>query len=129
LEDFFMPSRTSIRFVRPAELTAQLPCAYAAVTGPGGTVFTAGACPFDKDGNTVSVGDVTAQFGRRWRTSSLTWAPNLTDVVTTTIYVALTDRADLVRAWVLSGRHSVITTLRARCWVSVFSAIPISSSR
>lgn len=55
------------------------------------------------------------RLGRRWRTSSLPWAPNLTDAVKTTIYVASTDRADLVRAWgvirAAFGDHDAPSTL------------------
>jgi hypothetical protein len=36
-----------IEFVRPAGLSDAAPSAYAAVSDPGRTVFTAGACPLD----------------------------------------------------------------------------------
>jgi enamine deaminase RidA (YjgF/YER057c/UK114 family) len=56
-----MPSEPTITFVRPQHLTTTPPYAYAAVTGPGQFLFTAGACPLDTDGNTVAVGDFTGQ--------------------------------------------------------------------
>jgi enamine deaminase RidA (YjgF/YER057c/UK114 family) len=42
-------------------LYRDVPYAYAAITPPGATVFTAGACPLDADGVVVAPGDIEAQ--------------------------------------------------------------------
>jgi enamine deaminase RidA (YjgF/YER057c/UK114 family) len=113
-----MSSEPAITFVRPAELTARAPYAYAAVTGPGQLVFTAGACPLDADGQTVAVGDIAGQAHQVM--ANLVIAPRasgaeLTDVVKTTIYVASSEQADLGTAWrVVSGAfgsHDAPSTL------------------
>jgi enamine deaminase RidA (YjgF/YER057c/UK114 family) len=108
----------AIEFVRPAALTGVLPYAHAAVTGPGRTVFTAGACPLDADGATVAVGDVAGQARQVMAdlVTTLTAAgAALTDVVKTTVYVASADRADLVAAWdvvrAAFGDHDAPSTL------------------
>ena len=88
----------------PTDLAAGVPYAYAAVTGDQALlVFTAGACPLDDAGSTVVVG----QRGepRRtppWATSAVRWlrpGARLADVVKVTVFVASSDRADLVAAW------------------------------
>ncbi len=56
-----MPSDATITLVRPSSLFGGAPYAYATATGPGRTIFTAGACPLDADGNTVAVGDPAGQ--------------------------------------------------------------------
>lgn len=93
---------TGIELVRPSTLCASAPYAYAAVSDPGRMVFTAGACPLDADGATVAVGDVAGQA--RQVMANLTTAleaagAGLRDVLKTTVYVATTDRADLLAAW------------------------------
>ena len=93
---------TGIEFVRPAGLAATAPYAYAAVTEPGRMTFTAGACPLDADGSVVAVGDVAGQT-RQVMTNLATALEGagvaLCDVLKTTVYVATTDRNDLVAAW------------------------------
>jgi enamine deaminase RidA (YjgF/YER057c/UK114 family) len=93
---------TGIELVRPAGLTGTAPYAYAAVTDPGRMVFTAGACPLDADGRTVAVGDVAGQ-ARRVMANLVTAlegaGAGLGDVLKTTVYVATSDRGDLVAAW------------------------------
>src|SRR3954463_9018890 len=93
---------TGIEFVRPQSLRGAAPYAYAAVTDPGRMVFTAGACPLDSDGATVAVGDMVGQA--RQAMANLVEAPagagaELTDVLKTMVFVATTDRRDLVAAW------------------------------
>ncbi len=109
---------TGIELVRPAGLSDTAPYAYAAVTDPGRTVFTAGACPLDADGATVAVGDVAGQA--RQVMANLARAleaagAGLTDVLKTTVYVATTDRAELVAAWTVVaeafGAHAAPSTL------------------
>ena len=90
-----------MELVRVPTLTQEVPYAYAAVA-PGGTVYAAGACPLDKAGDVVAPGDVAGQAGRVMRNleQALHAAEcGLVDVVKTTVYVASSDRADLVTAW------------------------------
>jgi enamine deaminase RidA (YjgF/YER057c/UK114 family) len=107
-----------IELVQPPALSGAAPYAYAAVTDPGRMVFTAGACPLDADGTTVAVGDVVGQArqvmanlqvaleaaGAGWR-----------DVLKTTVYVATTERSDLIAAWdvvrAAFGDHPAPSTL------------------
>ena len=91
-----------IELVRPPALAPTVPYAYAAVTGPGRLVFTAGACPLDADGATVAVGDVAGQARAvmvNLATALEASGAGLSDVLRTTVYVATTDRADLLAAW------------------------------
>jgi enamine deaminase RidA (YjgF/YER057c/UK114 family) len=113
-----MSSEPTITFVRPPELTARAPYAYAAVAGPGQLVFTAGACPLDPDGRTVAVGDIAGQARQVMAnlvTALRAAGAELTDVVKTTIYVASSEQADLGTAWrVVSGAfgsHDAPSTL------------------
>jgi enamine deaminase RidA (YjgF/YER057c/UK114 family) len=95
------PVATGIELVRPAGLAGTTPYAYAAVSDPGRMAFTAGACPVDADGNTVSVGDVAGQARQVMANleAALEGAgARLGDVLKTTVYVATSDRADLVAA-------------------------------
>ncbi|WP_206340307.1 RidA family protein [Blastococcus litoris] len=109
---------TGIELVRPSSLAGTAPYAYAAVTDPGRMVFTAGACPLDADGATVAVGDVRGQA--RQVMANLVAAlegagAGLDDVLKTTVYVATTDRGDLVAAWdvvrAAFGEHDAPSTL------------------
>jgi enamine deaminase RidA (YjgF/YER057c/UK114 family) len=109
---------TGIELVRPHTLAAGAPYAYAAVTDPGRMVFTAGACPLDADGVTVAVGDVAGQA--RQVMDNLVAAlegagAGLSDVLKTTVYVATSDRSDLVVAWdvvrAAFGEHDAPSTL------------------
>ncbi len=90
------------KLIQAAGLYPGVPYSYAAVAAPGGTVFTAGACPLDPEGAVVAVGDVAGQT--RQTVDNLLVALRaagcgLEDVVKTTVYVASNDRADLVAAW------------------------------
>jgi enamine deaminase RidA (YjgF/YER057c/UK114 family) len=113
-----MPSNPAIKFIRPTQLSPHVPYAYAAVAAPGRTVFTAGACPLDADGNVVAVGDVAAQARQAITNLVITLRAGgveLTDVVKTTVYVASSRRADLVSAWnvvrAAFGDHDAPSTL------------------
>ena len=108
----------TVRLVRCARLYAGVPYAYASVGTPPALVFTAGACPLDPDGNVIGPGDVPAQA--RQAVSNLAEAlaaagSGLSRVLKTTIYVASSQREDLVAAWdVISsafGEHDVPSTL------------------
>ncbi|MGY1752630.1 RidA family protein [Blastococcus sp. SYSU D01042] len=109
---------TGIELVRPAALSGSAPYAYAAVTDPGRMVFTAGACPLDADGATVAVGDVAGQARQvvaNLATALEAAGAGLGDVLKTTVYVATTDRADLLAAWQVVhdafGAHEAPSTL------------------
>ena len=108
---------TGIELVRPPTLSSAQ-YAYAAVTDPGRMVFTAGACPLDAEGRTVAVGDIAGQA--RQVMANLATAlegagTELGDVLKTTVYVATTERADLVAAWEVVraafGDHDAPSTL------------------
>lgn len=108
----------TVRLVRAARLYAGVPYAYASVGGPAALVFTAGACPLDPDGNVIGPGDVAAQAGQV--VSNLAEAlaaagSGLSRVLKTTVYVASSQREDLVAAWeVISsafGEYDVPSTL------------------
>jgi enamine deaminase RidA (YjgF/YER057c/UK114 family) len=109
---------SGIELVVPAALAGGVPYAYAAVTDPGRMVFTAGACPLDADGATVAVGDVTGQAHQvmvNLATALQAAGADLADVLKTTVYVATTERADLVAAWdvvrAAFGDHPAPSTL------------------
>ena len=104
--------------MRPPTLSTTAPYAYAAVTDPGRMVFTAGACPLDADGATVAVGDVTGQARQvmaNLATALQAAGAGLDDVLKTTVYVATTERADLLAAWQVVreafGDHDAPSTL------------------
>lgn len=91
------------RLVRVPELAGDVPYAYAAVIDPLRTlVMTAGSCPLDAEGRVIAVGDVTGQAEQVMQNLVATLSEagvELADVVKTTVYVASSDRADLVAAW------------------------------
>ena len=85
-------------------LYAGVPYSYVAIASPGITVFTAGACPLDANGDVVGRGDVAAQT--RQAVDNLLVALDAAgcrteDVLKTTVYVATSDQADLEAAWQL----------------------------
>jgi enamine deaminase RidA (YjgF/YER057c/UK114 family) len=108
-----------VELIRSESLAGTVPYAYAAVaTDVRRLVFAAGACPLDEAGEVVAAGDVAGQAERVMANlvAALHAAgAGLTDVTKTTVYVASTDRADLVAAWdVMSrwfGEHDAPSTL------------------
>lgn len=107
---------TSVELIRAPALTDQVPYAYAAAAGS--LVLTAGACPLDEDDAVVAVGDVAGQAARVMANLEVALAAagcGLADVLKTTIYVASSDRADLVAAWdvvgAAFGAHDAPSTL------------------
>jgi enamine deaminase RidA (YjgF/YER057c/UK114 family) len=107
----------TVRRIRVPDLYAGVEYAYAAVASPGALVFTAGACPLAEDGKTVT-GGVRAQARRcvaNLVTALAASGAGLDDVLKTTIYVASTERADLVAAWeeirTAFGDHDAPSTL------------------
>jgi enamine deaminase RidA (YjgF/YER057c/UK114 family) len=99
----------AVTLVRSDELTGAAPYAYAAVPPAGARLaFTAGACPLDEEGKTVSPGDIAAQAEQvmaNLRTALQASGADLDDVLKTTVYVATTRREDLVAAWDVVHRH------------------------
>ena len=88
------------------------------MVAPGSLVFTAGACPLDDDGAVVAVGDVAGQAARVMDNLVAALAAAgcaLSDVAKSTVYVASSDRADLVAAWQVVraafGDHDAPSTL------------------
>ena len=99
-------------------LARDVPYAYAAVVPPGALVFTAGACPLAADGTVTAHGDVTGQAAQAMDNLEAALAAagsGLDRIVKSTVYVASSDRADLVAAWeVVRGRmgdHDAPSTL------------------
>jgi enamine deaminase RidA (YjgF/YER057c/UK114 family) len=89
-------------FVSSSALYADAPYEYAAVATAGSTVFTAGACPLDVDGEVVAPGDYDEQA--RVAVGNLLTAlaaagASAQDLVKTTVFVVARDREDLVRVW------------------------------
>jgi enamine deaminase RidA (YjgF/YER057c/UK114 family) len=57
----------------PQTLYPAVPCDYAVVATAGHTVFTAGACPLDSNGDVVAPGDFEAQARQALDLSSRFW--------------------------------------------------------
>ncbi|MBV8082748.1 MAG: RidA family protein [Candidatus Eremiobacteraeota bacterium] len=88
--------------VRPAGLYAYAPYAYASVVQRSELIFTAGACPLDEAGATVAPGDIEVQARQAVRNLFIVLdaaGSSPERVIKTTVYVASTNRADLVKAW------------------------------
>jgi enamine deaminase RidA (YjgF/YER057c/UK114 family) len=98
-----MPRSPHIDLIRPPELSDRAPYAYAAVARDVSLlVFTAGACPLDKDGATVAVGGLREQTDKAMDNLDIALRATgveLSDVVKTTIYVASNDQGELLAAW------------------------------
>jgi enamine deaminase RidA (YjgF/YER057c/UK114 family) len=108
----------TIHLVRSDSLYTDTGYAYASIAARGSLIFTAGACPLDGNGQVVGVGDVRAQASMAVANLGTALAASgaaLADVLKTTIFVASTERADLVAAWeVISaafGDHDAPSTL------------------
>jgi enamine deaminase RidA (YjgF/YER057c/UK114 family) len=104
-----MTSRDAVRLIRSANLAPQIPYAYAAVTeGTARLVVTAGACPLDRDGVIVAVGNVAGQAEQvmvNLCAALQAAGADLDCVVKTTVYVATYNREDLLEAWNVVRRH------------------------
>ena len=109
----------TIDLVRSESLTDTAPYAYASVvTGGAALVFTAGACPLDEAGDVVAPGDYTSQA--RQVMANLVAAlraadATLADLAKSTVYVASSQRSDLVEVWDVVreafGDHDAPSTL------------------
>ena len=108
----------TIKLVRSDSLYKGVPYAYASIAPRCSLIFTAGACPLDDRGKVAGVGDVRAQASLAVANLATTLAESgatLADVLKTTVFVASSQRADLVAAWdVVSaafGDHDAPSTL------------------
>jgi enamine deaminase RidA (YjgF/YER057c/UK114 family) len=91
-----------VRLIRSNRLYQGVPYAYAATAPPNSLVFTAGACPLDETGQVVAPGDIAAQARQalvNLRAALEESGCGFDDVLKTTVFVASSDRADLVTAW------------------------------
>jgi enamine deaminase RidA (YjgF/YER057c/UK114 family) len=108
----------AIDLIRSSRLYAGAPYAYAAVSERAGLVCTAGACPIDEHGQVTAPGDVAAQMRHALANLQIALEESgaaIRDVLKTTVYVASSDRADLVAAWTevaaVFGDHDAPSTL------------------
>lgn len=110
---------THVKLIRNSRLTPAVEYAYASlVEAPARSLWLAGACPLDEEGKTVAVGDVEAQTHQVMRNLIITLEDSgagITDIARTTVYVASTDRVDLVKVWnvyrTYMGEHDAPSTL------------------
>lgn len=108
---------STVRLLRSGQLFAGVPYSYAATTNAP-LIFTAGACPLDAEGSVVGLGDIRAQARQVMHNLETILAEagaTLGDVVQTVVYVASTQRAELVAAWDVvrerMGSHDAPSTL------------------
>jgi enamine deaminase RidA (YjgF/YER057c/UK114 family) len=76
--------------------------AAAAVPSADTWIFTAGACPLNRDGTTAAIGDFRGQAEKVMDNLALALeaaGAGFSDLVKTTIYVATGDRSDLAEVW------------------------------
>jgi enamine deaminase RidA (YjgF/YER057c/UK114 family) len=107
-----------VNLIRSTRLFPGTPYAYAAMAGPGGLIFTAGACPLDERGQVTAPGDIGAQTRQalgNLRIALEESGATIRDVLKTTVYVASSDRGDMVAAWegaaAALGDHDAPSTL------------------
>ena len=112
------PARMPAQLIRSGPLYPGVPYAYAAAAERGALVFTAGACPLDADGTVVGPGDVSRQaeqVAANLAEALAAAGAQFSDVLKTTVYVASSDRADLVAVWdvirAAFGDHDAPSTL------------------
>src|SRR5262250_1431992 len=100
---------SAVRLIRNQQLTQAVDYAYAAMAeAPARSVWVAGACPLDINGETVAVGAYAGQAHQVMRnlvTALAGAGASLTDLVKTTVYVASIERQDLVTAWNVYLEH------------------------
>jgi enamine deaminase RidA (YjgF/YER057c/UK114 family) len=110
---------SSVSLIRSNKLAAVAEYAYGA-TAPSDArfIFLAGACPLAVDGATTGVGDYAAQAQKAVENMCIALddaGASISDVISTRILVASSDRADLSAAWqVVSaafGDHDAPSTL------------------
>jgi enamine deaminase RidA (YjgF/YER057c/UK114 family) len=108
----------AVDLIRSTRLFPGAPYAYAAVSDRAGLVCTAGACPIDEQGEVTAPGDIPAQTRHALANLRIALEESgvaIRDVLKTTVYVASSDRGDLVAAWNevagAFGEHDVPSTL------------------
>jgi enamine deaminase RidA (YjgF/YER057c/UK114 family) len=108
----------AVDLIRSTRLYPGAPYAYAAVSVRTGLVCTAGACPIDEQGQVAAPGDIAAQMRHALANLRIALEESgvaIADVLKTTVYVASSDRDDLVAAWnevaAVFGDHDVPSTL------------------
>jgi enamine deaminase RidA (YjgF/YER057c/UK114 family) len=132
----------AVQLVRSARLFPGAPYAYAARAHQPDLIFTAGACPLDGQGEVIAPGDVRAQMRQaleNLRTALEESGAAIPDVLKTTVYVASSDRGDLVAAWDevagFFGDHDAPSTLLGVAVLGYpgqlveIEAVAVSSSR
>ena len=107
-----------VSLIRSAKLFPGAPYAYAAQAHPAGLVLTAGACPLNDQGEVTAPGDVAAQMRQALANLAVALEESgvtIGDVLKTTVYVASSDRQDLLAAWnevaAVFGEHDAPSTL------------------
>jgi enamine deaminase RidA (YjgF/YER057c/UK114 family) len=91
-----------IRRIHPQTLYPAVPYDYAVVATAGPTVFTAGSCPLDSNGDVVAPGDFEAQARQALENLFAVLAEagsTVEQVLKTTVFVAASDRNELERVW------------------------------
>jgi enamine deaminase RidA (YjgF/YER057c/UK114 family) len=108
----------AIDLIRGTRLFQGVPYSYAAMARGTDLIFTAGACPLGDDGRVVAPGDVVAQARRTLQNLRITLedcGATIRDVLKTTVFVATSNRDDLVAAWnevaMAFGEHEAPSTL------------------
>ena len=108
----------AVNLVRSTRLFPDTGYAYAAKASAGDLIFTAGACPLDKQGKVATPGDLIAQT--RLALANLRIALEdsgaaIEDVLKTTVYVASSDRGQLAAVFdevaAFFADHDVPSTL------------------
>ena len=114
----------NVQLIRPEQLSDRAPYAYVAVAARGSLlVFAAGACPLDQKGEVVGIGDLAGQAAKCLENLAIALqaaGASLNDVVKTTVYVASSDRKDLLTAWnvveaAFEGHRAPSTLLGVSC--------------
>lgn len=113
-----MDPMAAVELIRSTRLFPGVPYAYAASAQQADLIFTAGACPLDGQGNVVAGADVAGQMRQalsNLQTALAESGATLRDVLKTTIYVASSNRDDLLAAWnevaAAFGEHDAPSTL------------------
>lgn len=108
-----------VTLIRSAHLADRAQYAYAA-TAPADAriIYLAGACPLNSDGSTAGIGDYAAQAAKAVENMLIALdaaGAGLTDVISTRVLVASSNRSDLRTAWNVVrqafGDHDVPSTL------------------
>lgn len=107
-----------VSLIRSAQLFPGAPYAYAAQAHTAGLILTAGACPLNDQGEVTAPGDIPAQMRQALANLRIALEESgvtIRDVLKTTVYVASSDREDLVTAWnevaAAFGEHDAPSTL------------------